>query len=237
MQKVSGPFTFRQFQLIHGDGVWKVGTDSILLGSWCRIESAARALDMGTGTGILAMMLAQRNENIHIDAVDILPEALEVARTNTLRSKWKQRIAVIERDLVTSDPSWNDQYDLVICNPPYYPVGLASSDDTRRASRQGLGFSLWDVPGIARGYLRAKGALNVVIPAQSIYHFIERANACGLYVHRRLAVKHNQTVPAAIVLLELSDSPVKADNRMLMLYENMKPTQEYVQLCANFISL
>ncbi len=235
MSKISGSFAFRQFELVQGRDAWKVGTDSVLLGCWCRIDEAANALDMGAGSGILSIMLAQRDENLEIDAIEMSEEAVDVARINIKRSRWADRLKIIHGDIMNPNLLHSARYDLIVCNPPYYPSGLVSSEETRKSARQGEGFSLMDVPHLASILLKGNGRLNVVIPAQAAYPFIEKANQNGLFAHRNLAIRHSEEAPLSLVLIELSDRIVKPEHRTLVLYNNQNPTQEYRSLCESFM--
>lgn len=237
MQRTTSRFVFRQFQLEHGNGVWKVGTDSVLLGSWCRVGSASCAVDLGTGSGIIPLMLAQRNPALLIDAIDIIPESVALARENVLKSPWQRRINVYEMDLLEPVQLSARSYDLVICNPPYFPFGPAAHEGKRRAARQGIGFTLWDVPSVASQLLKPGGTLHVVIPSQSQYHFIEKANTYKLYVQRRLGIKHHEGSEESIALFEFGHLLVRPDNNTLVLYAGDRPTQEFITLCGDFISI
>lgn len=230
-------FRFKHFRLVHGDDVWKVGTDSVLLGSWADPGDSLRILDMGTGSGILALMLAQRYQDLHIDAADTVPRALEVAAGNVRKSKWRERIAIWSQDLTEINEDWIDRYDAVVCNPPYFPSGLSSLAESRRSSRQGIGFSLWDVPLLARRYIKSEGRLYVVIPSTMVYAFIERTNAQGFYVQRRLDVRHKKDTSVSLALLNFTQKRVKPVQKDLTLYDtNNKPTLDYMQLCEDYLS-
>jgi tRNA1Val (adenine37-N6)-methyltransferase len=237
MAKASQPFIFKQFQVIQEGGAWKVGTDSILLGSWCNMDHVTTALDMGTGSGILSLMLAQRNEEIQIDAVDIASEAIAEAKVNVQSSKWANRIRVIERDITNLDSAHREKYDLIICNPPYFPSGIAATDQARFTARQGSGFSLWDVPRTAIHYLKSTGKLNVVLPTATVFDFVTEANRHGLYVLRTLHVSHTIGADSALVLLELSQVIVQAENSTMVLYADDKPTSAYASMCRQFINV
>ena len=110
-------FTFKQFHIEQERCAMKVGTDSIVLGSWVPVMGAKRILDIGTGTGILALMLAQRtSQSVQIDAVELDPDAVKQAEENVNGSPWRERIRVIRHDIRTFQAP---DYDLIISNPPY----------------------------------------------------------------------------------------------------------------------
>ena len=115
-------FTFKQFEINHEACAMKVGTDGVLLGSWCACSSARRIADIGTGTGLIALMCAQRNADAKIDAIDIDHSAVECARENVARSVWSGRIRVIES--AVQDYTCEKRYDLIVSNPPYFSETL-----------------------------------------------------------------------------------------------------------------
>lgn len=232
----TGAFRFKRFQLSHSEGTWKVGTDSVLLGSWCRVDGVTRAMDMGTGSGILSLMIAQRNPNVRIDAIEVSEPALEVAMHNFRSSPWKDRIELKAWDLSIRNENFMQNYDLVVCNPPYYPDGLISGAEVRKVSRQGIGFSIWDVPRLSMDYTSQNGYLVIVIPEKCAYKFVEEANQCGLHVRRRLAVRHSRDSQVSLVLLEMTRMLEKPEHRTLILYKDVAPSQEYLDLCEDFIS-
>lgn len=230
-------FQFKQFSLLHGEGrSWKVGTDSILLGSWCSAHGLIKALDIGTGAGILALMLAQRNSNVLIDAVELSHEAVQDARRNIAASPWKARITLIESNILEFILDTNALYDLVICNPPYYPEHLSSPSEDRRSARQGShGFSIWTLPFIAAKLVHPEGKLSVVLPASAGYHFIELSNENGLFVNRRLNVRHSKNREVSMVLLEMGCKQMVQSIDELILFDEQRATQNYMTLCSEFI--
>jgi tRNA1Val (adenine37-N6)-methyltransferase len=229
-------FHFRGFDLLHSDDVWKVGTDSVLLGAWIEAQNAKRALDIGTGTGVLSLMLAQRFPDLQITAVDILPQAVDLAAENFATSGWSERLHVVRRDISEFYPPWQDINDLIVCNPPYFPSGLHSPDSSRRSARQGSGFSLWELPKIASGYLNARGRLSVVIPGSMAFEFIEVANENNLFVSRRLNVRHIKSKPVTLVLLELARVRTHPVQGELVLYKSDSPTREFVELSRDYLT-
>lgn len=111
----------------------KVGTDGVLLGAWAAVEGAGSILDIGTGTGLIALMVAQRNEAARVTAVDIDPASIVDARRNVAASPWQERIEVVECDIAGFSPG--SLYDAVVSNPPYFSAALQPSDAGRAAAR------------------------------------------------------------------------------------------------------
>ncbi|MBL0546082.1 tRNA1(Val) (adenine(37)-N6)-methyltransferase [Aeromonas jandaei] len=126
-------FTFKQFHINHDRCAMKVGTDGILLGAWAPVEQARRVLDIGSGSGLIALMLAQRSRSdCHIDGVELDSDAVIQARENVAASPWADRVAITESAVQGYQAA---PYDLIVSNPPYFVAGQSFSDPARAMAR------------------------------------------------------------------------------------------------------
>lgn len=126
-------FTFKQFHINHDRCAMKVGTDGILLGAWAPVEQARRVLDIGSGSGLIALMLAQRSRSdCHIDGVELDSDAVIQARENVAASPWVDRVTITESAVQGYQA---DPYDLIVSNPPYFVAGQSFSDPARAMAR------------------------------------------------------------------------------------------------------
>ncbi|MGY3923674.1 tRNA1(Val) (adenine(37)-N6)-methyltransferase [Aeromonas jandaei] len=126
-------FTFKQFHINHDRCAMKVGTDGILLGAWAPVEQARRVLDIGSGSGLIALMLAQRSRSdCHIDGVELDSDAVIQARENVAASPWADRVTITESAVQGYQA---DPYDLIVSNPPYFVAGQSFSDPARAMAR------------------------------------------------------------------------------------------------------
>ena len=125
-------FTFRQFHIEQDKCAMKVGTDGVLLGSWAK--GGKRILDIGTGTGLIALMMAQRFPDANIDAIEIDENAVIQATENVLRSPFTKQIVVKHCSLQTYSET-KEKYDSIVCNPPYFVDSLKSNDNNRTVAR------------------------------------------------------------------------------------------------------
>ena len=134
-------FSFKQFTVYHDRCAMKVGTDGVLLGAWTDVSGARDILDIGTGTGLIALMLAQRSE-AHIVAVDIDEDAVKQAKENVEKSPWPGRIEVERHDICCFNS--DIRYDVIVSNPPYFFNSLKCPDGQRNIARHtvGLNFEL-----------------------------------------------------------------------------------------------
>ena len=114
-------FRFKQFEVVNDRTAMKVGTDGVLLGAWCPVAEARRVLDVGTGCGVIALMVAQRNRQALIEGIDIDQDSIAEARLNFANSPWNNRLTAIEGDF--NDMDGDARYDLIVSNPPYFTNG------------------------------------------------------------------------------------------------------------------
>lgn len=129
-------FTFKQFFVAHDRCAMKVGTDGILLGAWAPVAGVKRILDIGTGSGLLALMLAQRtDENVIIDAVELDVDAAQQAQENIAQSPWMHRVSIHTEDAQRWVPRQTVRFDLIISNPPYYEQGVECATPQREQAR------------------------------------------------------------------------------------------------------
>ena len=120
-------FKFKQFAVLNDRTAMKVGTDGVLLGAWCPVEGARRVLDVGTGCGVIALMVAHRNTDAVIDAIDIDHDAIDEATLNFANSPWSERLTAIEGDFNNLNTAVG--YDLIVSNPPYFTDSLLPPDE------------------------------------------------------------------------------------------------------------
>lgn len=197
-------FRFKQFTIHQDRCALKVGTDGVLFGTWVDHRGAARILDIGTGTGLLALIAAQRDPLARIDAVEIDDASAEQAAENCAASPWADRIRVYRMDvrrMAATEP-----YDLIVCNPPYY-AGYSTSPDVRIGLAKHSGELLFSELIDAVGRLLAQdGRLAVIIPLNREAEFLREAARIGLVATRRCTVRYVAHRPAKRVMLELARS-------------------------------
>lgn len=185
MKKTPAPFRFKHFLLHQAHDVMKVSTDSILLGSWVNPVGAKNILDIGTGTGILALLMAQKS-TAEIDAIDISESACSLARKNFLESPWSNRLKVYETSVQNFRPE--KKYDLIISNPPYFQNSLKSPYASRNSFRHDSGMRYNDLlTGISNSLL-PDGEVFVAVPSLHTDSFVDLLTLSGLYCTDKLLV-------------------------------------------------
>lgn len=197
-------FKFKQFVIEQNNTAMKVGIDSVLLGSWITVRSSEKnILDIGTGTGLLALMTAQKNRLAKILAVEIDENACRQASENFAASLWNERITLVNADIKTCTLS-PKSFDLIICNPPYFEKSLKSHDSKRNFARHDDSLSFSDLIDCVHRLLNDNGHFALIIPADKAGTVIELAGNKKLFPVKRLNIKTKETKPVTRVILEFS---------------------------------
>lgn len=228
-------FEFKKFTVHHDRCAMKVGTDGVLLGAWCNIADADTALDIGTGTGLIAMMMAQRNENITIDAIDIDTNAIEQAKENIEQSPYGKQIQCYHSSLQSFDKLSQRKYDIIVSNPPFFVQSLKSPDECRTLARHTDSLSVEELISTASDFLSDKGRLNIIYPFEYKDFIEQQAIRNGLHISRITNVYSTPTASAKRVLIELSkqDIPLIEDN-LIIEKERHIYTEEFTELAKDF---
>lgn len=196
-------FRFKEFDVRQDRCAMKVGTDSVMLGAWAGISESDLILDVGTGTGVLALMMAQRNPVARIDAIEIDDAAAKQAVENVVASKFANRIKVIKCDFREfCDEKREGRYGHIISNPPFYNEDTMSPDIQRAIARNAVSLPFDDLVGGAASLLEDKGLFSVVVPMSAAYSIIVCAAQYEMFLCRRTDVKDTASSPVKRSLLE-----------------------------------
>ncbi len=199
-------FQFKQFRIEQQKTAMKVGTDGVLLGAWVSVDDTSAILDVGTGTGLIALMLAQRC-NSRIDAVEINANACAEADFNFCQSPWKERLKIIHSDFNTLSDKCLRGYDLIVCNPPYFINSLKTSDPQLAVAKHDITINFHQLIRGSIRILNKNGRLAVIIPSAGFEEFRETARLQGFYLRRQTNVITKTGKPAERVLLDFSLAP------------------------------
>jgi len=215
----------------------KVGTDGVLLGAWTNTDNANSILDIGTGTGLIALMLAQRS-NANITALDAESNAYEQAKINFDASPWTNRLQLVHSKI--QDFHSDQLFDLVVSNPPYFSGYYSSENLSRDIARSAdVLLSYEELISSAKKLLMTNGRLTLILPADQQEKIITIANQNELALSRITFVKTKNTKDAKRILLEFvnSSSEVKEiiDELIIQSDDNGRVyTQEYIDLTKDF---
>ena len=193
-------FRFRQFTVHQERCAMKVSTDGVLLGAWTQCEGAQRVLDIGTGTGLLALMIAQRCQ-ARIDAVEIDPDACEQAKENFQSSPWSERLQLVAMSFQAFCKTNPEPYELILSNPPYFSNSLRSADEKRNTARHNSTLLPKELITGVEALLKDQGICSLILPFDEGQQLIGQAEAQGLYCSRVTEVKGDReksTQPAFV---------------------------------------
>ena len=185
---MSNPFfQFKQFTIRHDKCAMKVGTDGVLLGAWAGTESCNRILDIGTGTGLIALMLAQRSKAA-IDAIDIEADACLQAQENAESSLFAGRINVFHSDLVDFAQASTHLYDLIVSNPPYFVDSLKCPNLQRNTARHTDTLTLEDLLQYSRKLLAPQGRIALILPYDQKDRLTDCIQTQNLFLSKEVSV-------------------------------------------------
>ena len=212
----------------------KVGTDGVLLGAWAGSGWLLNILDIGTGTGLIALMMAQRFAGARIDALEIDPVSSGQASENAAGSPFGERISVISSDFLTWDSG--KKYDLIVCNPPFFKDSLQSPDAGRTTARHEDSLPLGELIRKSAGLLSPDGGLALIIPVDRLPEVAKVAVEAGLNLNRILRVKGTPKVPVKRVLIHLDKRylPVEMGELTLEGEQRGSVSEEYRGLTQEF---
>lgn len=181
-------FRFKQFTVWHDQCAMRVNTDGVLLGAWAQGENPSLILDIGAGTGLIMLMMAQRFPNATIHGVEIEENAYIQARANIELTNWKNRVEVFCSDFGKYSQNSIPKYDLIVSNPPYFSNSLRNPGSEKRMARHNdtLPFEVL-LKGV-ENLLADNGSFYIILPADNI-DFERNAFICGLQCHRRMLVR------------------------------------------------
>ena len=211
----------------------KVGTDGVLLGAWCPVEGAQRALDVGTGCGVIALMVAQRNGEAHIEGIDIDPGAVEEATLNFAASPWSERLTAMMADF--NHMTSTDSYDLIVSNPPYFTDSLLPPDAARTLARHTGSLSYRQLIEGAAQRLTDSGMLALISPTEAEGAIIEAAAFASLPVKNITRVIPVEGAAAKRTLWQLSrrEMPYR-ETTLTIAHRDGSFTSEYIALTRDF---
>ena len=230
-------FTFKQFAIEQDRCAMKIGTDGVLLGAWAPIDNHPFSiLDIGTGTGIIALMLAQRSAAQQIDALEIDEAAYEQATDNFENSPWNDRLFCFHAGLDELIEEPEEEYDLIVSNPPFYSEDYKTENESRDLARFQDAMPFEQLLEAADLLLSEHGIFTVIIPFKEEENFIALANEFELYPLKITRVKGTPTTEIKRSLLafsrnETTDLPI---DELVIETARHVYTQEYIGLTKDF---
>lgn len=235
-------FRFKQFSVVHSASPMKVGTDAVLLGAWCSVADARRVLDVGTGCGVIALMIAQRNANALIHGIDIEPLAVEEAQKNFEQSPWRERLSAECVDFNDFDTASDMRFDLIVSNPPFFTNGVLPPNDARMNARHNTSLSIGQLLTNVSRLLALNGALALILPGEAQEELLATAHDCGLLCSRVTRVFAQEGGPVKRILCEFICGNNSLSGRacfpvvdtLTLAHKQNNYTEQYLALCKDF---
>jgi len=233
------PFQFKEFKVHQDKTAMKIGTDGVLLGAWCGLENFPDSiLDIGSGTGVIALMMAQRSDAMTIDAIEIDENAYEQTVENFENSDWADRLYCYHaafQDFAKEIAEEEETYDCIVSNPPFYTDEFESEDKARNTARFTSSLSFAElIFGVVK-ILSKNGVFSLILPFKEEQLFIEIATKYNLFVNRICRVQGNSSTAIKRSLLEFSFHQTEIEEEHLIIETSRHQyTQEYINLTKDY---
>jgi tRNA1Val (adenine37-N6)-methyltransferase len=228
-------FQFKQFTIQQDHCAMKVSTDACIQGAWTPASDIVKdVLDIGTGTGLLSLMLAQRASGINIDAIELDANAAEQAEENIASSPWKNRVQVLQGDV--TNYAFTKQYDMVICNPPFFNNSLLGDTDNRNIARHTLSLSYTDLLNVLDNVLKQDGYASILLPVAEHAEWEKLLAKNGWHIGHRLIIQPKESsAPNRVVSLCSRNKAEEIKEEKLVIYAGQNEyTPEATKLLKSF---
>jgi tRNA1Val (adenine37-N6)-methyltransferase len=230
-ETIMKPFTFKEFTIRQDKTAMKVGTDAVLLGAWCALDNCPDTiLDIGSGTGVISLMLAQRSDAMTIDAVEVDENAYEQTVENFEQSPWGDRLYGYNssfQEFATEIIEEEDTYDFIVSNPPFYNDEFETENDARNKARFTTSLAFDDLLSGVSKILSEDGIFAVIIPFKEEENFISLANKKDLYVNRICRVQGSK------MEFSFHQTTIKEEELVIEI-ERHQYTKAYIKLTKDF---
>lgn len=225
-------FQFKQFTVWHDKCAMKVGTDGVLLGAWADVANVCSVLDVGAGTGLVSLMIAQRCQ-AKITAVEIDENAVVQAKENVLHSPWSDKIEVLQENFINFDSA--EKFDLIVSNPPYFVDSLQSPDEQRTLARHTSNLTYWELVENVSKLLSDNGRFSLIIPMEAVTSVKGFAEQNDLFLVKQTLVVTKPGVLPKRALLSFSFNQTKLEeNQLLVELSRHQYSKEYIELTKEY---
>jgi len=227
-------FQFKQFRIEQERSAMKVGVDGVLLGAWTDVTNTKKILDVGTGTGLIALMLAQRSK-AQITAIEIEQNAAQEASENCIASPWKNRIEVLQTSFQEFAEIHSEKFDLIVSNPPYFVKASKAASYERTLARHNDSLSYEELIFLSAGLLSDNGSLAIIIPEEAFYELNTLSMAYHLPIKQLTKVRPKPTKDVNRILVQWTKTEQVPLVEELIIYESDGSfTKEYIELTHDF---
>ena len=224
------PFRFQQFSIQQSKDVFRVGTDGVLLGAMCNVKNAKKILEIGTGTGLISLMLAQRNVSAKISAIDINENAVKLASENFRNSIFNENLKVELKDFKNFET--NENFDLVVCNPPFFEENASAKDVL---ARQQVELNFRNLVEKSTEIITKKGILSIILPSEAATDVKSLAEEFNLYLVRKINIYgiEGGNLKRNILEFSLAQKPLEISDFVIE-KSPREYSDQYLNLTKNF---
>ena len=224
------PFRFQQFSIQQSKDVFRVGTDGVLLGAMCNVKNAKKILEIGTGTGLISLMLAQRNVSAKISAIDINENAVKLASENFRNSIFNENLKVELKDFKNFETNVN--FDLVVCNPPFFEENASAKDVL---ARQQVELNFRNLVEKSTEIITKKGILSIILPSEAATDVKSLAEEFNLYLVREINIYgiEGGNLKRNILEFSLAQKPLEISDFVIE-KSPREYSDQYLNLTKNF---
>jgi len=228
-------FKCKEFSITQENSALKLGTDAFILGAFTSAVSPCNILDIGTGCGILALMLAQKYPTAKIDAIDIDEGAVKDAQENFRTSKWNNNLNALKISIQDYASLCKKKYDIIISNPPFFSDSILSTNESKNNARHTITLNAKELIKNSSSLLNKKGKLAIIIPYSNKDEYIGNALNNELFLIEELKILPFQTKVANRVILVFSKTSNNIKQQELIIRkDNKEYTSDYIQLTKDF---
>lgn len=224
------PFRFQQFSIQQSKDVFRVGTDGVLLGAMCNVKNAKKILEIGTGTGLISLMLAQRNVSAKILAIDINENAVKLASENFRNSIFNENLKVELKDFKNFET--NENFDLMVCNPPFFEENASAKDVL---ARQQVELNFRNLVEKSTEIITKKGILSIILPSEAATDVKSLAEEFNLYLVREINIYgiEGGNLKRNILEFSLAQKPLEISDFVIE-KSPREYSDQYLNLTKNF---
>lgn len=227
-------FRFKQFSVNHQHCAMKVGTDGVLLGAWVNADMKTRALDIGTGSGVIALMIAQKSEAV-VDAVEIDRPSANQAGENFSNSPWPERLNIFASSFRDFYKKTRLKYDLIVCNPPFFLNSLKSADAGKRLAKHNDNLSFEELVNGVRELLSENGNFYLILPPAEMKIFRNEAMQASLWVNGELLIRPRSLKPVNRIIISFGHKQTSPTSQEICLRDaDGNFTMEYINLTKDY---
>ena len=237
--KAINSFKFKKFEIVQDHCTMKVNTDGVLLGAWTDPAECADILDIGTGTGVIALMMAQKAPDAAIVGIEIDEASSREAESNVDNSIFKGKVKIINQSIQDFTSLHTHQFDLIISNPPFFTGGTFSANENKANVRHTIKLPHGDLLQSVNSLLKPHGKFSLILPYIEGLRFIELAERSNLHVKKITEVRHRKgkNVERLLLLLQKQKVDIEKDELFIMEEDLQNYSTEFIQRTKEFYQI